>query len=67
MNFDRCGSVLDHSALTIKLIHWLAKMTIKLYGFPIGQPTRSVLMLLKAANIPFEYKILNVFKGFNST
>jgi hypothetical protein len=41
-------------------------MPIKLYGFSIGQPTRSVLMLLKAANIPFEYKILNVLAGESS-
>lgn len=36
---------------------------LQYYGFPISQPSRSVLMLLKAAGIEFEDNLVNVLAG----
>lgn len=36
---------------------------VKIYGFPLSQPTRSVVLLCKEANIPFESIEVNALKG----
>jgi glutathione S-transferase len=36
---------------------------LKLYGFPLSQPTRSVLMLCKEGGIQYEFYIVNALKG----
>eukprot|EP01038_Epipyxis_sp_PR26KG_P005619 gene5619-7761_t len=36
---------------------------LKLYGFPLSQPTRSVALLLKENNIDFDMVHIDVFKG----
>lgn len=41
----------------------LADLTI--YGFPLSQPTRSVLMLCKENSIPFTFKLVDALKGEN--
>jgi glutathione S-transferase len=41
----------------------IADLTI--YGFPLSQPTRSVLMLCKENNIPFSFKLVDALKGEN--
>ena len=38
---------------------------LKVYGFALSQPTRSVLMLLKEGNIDFDFIIVNALKGEN--
>ena len=38
-----------------------------IYGFPTSQPTRSLLMLCKQANIDVKYVEINVFKGQHKT
>lgn len=35
----------------------------KLYGFPFSQPTRSVLLLAREANLNIEFKQINLFQG----
>lgn len=39
--------------------------TMKIYGFPLSQPTRSVLMLCKENKVPFEFQLVDPFKGEN--
>lgn len=36
---------------------------LKLYGFPLSQPTRSVLLLLKESKTPFEFVLIDALKG----
>merc|ERR1711862_385618 len=36
---------------------------IQLYGFPLSQPTRSVLFLLSEAEIPYEFNVINPLSG----
>lgn len=38
---------------------------ITLYGFPLSQPTRSVLLLCNATNIEYDFKIIDALKGEN--
>ena len=38
-------------------------MPITLYGFPVSQPTRSVLILLSAGNIQYEYVNIDIRTG----
>jgi glutathione S-transferase len=38
---------------------------LQLYGFLMSQPTRSILMLLKAGNIPFDFVEVNALRGDN--
>jgi glutathione S-transferase len=37
--------------------------TLQVYGFPFSQPTRSVLLLLKAAGVEFENHVVNIMAG----
>ncbi len=36
---------------------------MKLYGFPLSQPTRSILMLCKEASIPYHLVLIDATKG----
>ena len=36
---------------------------IKVYGHPISQPTRSIMMLVEEADVPHEFKLVDTFKG----
>jgi hypothetical protein len=36
-----------------------------IYGFPLSQPTRSVLLLCHANDIPYDFKIVDAIKGEN--
>merc|ERR1712157_317379 len=36
---------------------------IQLYGFPLSQPTRSVLFHLSEAEIPYEFNVINPLSG----
>jgi len=38
---------------------------MKLYGFPLSQPTRSVLMLLKESGTPYSFHLIDALKGDN--
>ncbi len=38
-------------------------MTVELFGFPLSQPTRSVLLLLQAADVAHEFKVVNFMAG----
>lgn len=38
---------------------------LKLYGFPLSQPTRSVLMLLKESKTPYSFVLIDALKGDN--
>lgn len=38
---------------------------VVIYGFPLSQPTRSVLMLCEEENIPYEVIIVDALKGEN--
>ena len=38
---------------------------LKLYGFPLSQPTRSVLMLLKETATPYSFVLIDALKGDN--
>ena len=38
---------------------------IHLHGFPVSQPTRSVLMLLKAADVPFDFHLVGMHISFH--
>ena len=38
---------------------------LKLYGFPLSQPTRAVLLLLKSASIPYEFITVDALKAEN--
>ncbi len=40
-----------------------ASTVLKLYGFPLSQPTRSVLMLLKENAVPYELVLVDALKG----
>jgi len=40
-------------------------MSLKLFGFRMSQPTRSVLLLLEANKIPYTLQLVDVFKGEN--
>jgi glutathione S-transferase len=38
---------------------------LKLYGFPLSQPTRAVLMLLKESSTPYQFVLIDALKGEN--
>jgi len=43
----------------------LSSGSLSLYGFPFSQPTRSIKLLLKQHNIPYEFKLVDALKGEN--
>lgn len=43
----------------------LASYALKLYGFPLSQPTRSVELMLKASKTPYQYVLCDAIKGEN--
>ena len=53
---------------TLQFFHFIckfqhSKMALELYGFPVSQPTRSVALLLGAADIEHVFKPINLGKG----
>lgn len=41
----------------------LIEMPITLYYHPLSQPSRAVLALLAIGNVPYEGKLIDLFKG----
>ena len=41
----------------------MASNLLKIYGFPLSQPYRSVIMLCKAASVPFQPVLIDALKG----
>ena len=39
--------------------------SLTIYGFPLSQPTRSVLLLCKENSIPYTFKLVDALKGEN--
>jgi hypothetical protein len=61
--FARSAVRIPHMvALAAKRASSSSKPAITLYGFPLSQPTRAVLMLLKANDIPFNFHVVNAMK-----
>jgi glutathione S-transferase len=58
------GSYDKYAAPAKSIIDGLAGAgKLKLYGFPVSQPTRSLLMVLDEAGIPHEFIPVNLLKG----
>jgi glutathione S-transferase len=58
------GSYDKYAAPAKSIIDGLAGAgKLKLYGFPVSQPTRSLLMILDEAGIPHEFIPVNLLKG----
>jgi glutathione S-transferase len=43
----------------------MTSLPVKVYGFPLSQPTRSVLLLCKEAGISFDFVLIDGLKGEN--
>lgn len=57
----------DHLLGESRTFFTIIMASLNFYGFPYSQPTRSVLMLLKAAGIEFENHVLNIFAGLDTS
>lgn len=64
--FSYCNiQTMSHHSMTAVSNDATSATKPTIYGFPTSQPTRSVIMLCKEANIDFNYVEINVFKGQN--
>ena len=56
---EKIENGLNSSSLLLLII----MSALKLFGFGMSQPTRSVRLLLEFANIPYDFEIVDTFKG----
>jgi len=59
------SKILIKSSYRMFSISKITESKLTLYGFPISQPTRSIQILLKENNIPYNFHIIDAIKGEN--